>query len=141
MERETKVNYLPDGFFPGRCPCCDMVIPIPCESAKVFCCYCGSSFLSKAAIRLYSCKDRTEFSLDHQRGLEKADKGQELAKNSSDAYAQRFLTIRQMSKATGISEYLIRRLVKQGKLPAFYSGNKALLNYTKVCEILGVMSD
>ena len=63
------------------------------------------------------------------------------ASSAQAPYAQRFLSIRQMSKATGISEYLIRRLVKQGKLPAFYSGNKALLNYTKVCEILGVMSD
>ncbi|MCF0238474.1 MAG: hypothetical protein HUK24_07720, partial [Sphaerochaetaceae bacterium] len=38
---------------------------------------------------------------------------------------------------TGIlSEHSIRRLLKEKKLPVIYVGNKALINYTKLCEML-----
>ena len=46
------------------------------------------------------------------------------------------MTVRQMA-ATGIlPENAIRSLLKQGKLPAIYSGKKALINFELVCEML-----
>jgi hypothetical protein len=40
---------------------------------------------------------------------------------------ERFLTIRQFSELGLLSEYAIRQLVKQKKIPAIYRGKKALL--------------
>ena len=41
----------------------------------------------------------------------------------------RFLTIRQTAQAGPLSEYALRLLEKQGKLPCIYSGRKCLINY------------
>lgn len=39
-----------------------------------------------------------------------------------------FQTIRQVAKLFNLSEYLIHRLVKTGRAPGFYSGNRFYLN-------------
>ena len=46
------------------------------------------------------------------------------------------MTIREIAKETGISEYGIRRMVKEGKIPSVNVGSKFLINYSKVCELL-----
>lgn len=48
----------------------------------------------------------------------------------------KFMTIRQVA-ATGIlSEYCLRNMVKEGKIPAIYSGKKALINFNALCKQL-----
>lgn len=48
----------------------------------------------------------------------------------------KMMTVRQVA-ATGIlPETAIRRLLKQGKIPAVYSGTKAFINFDKLCEML-----
>lgn len=39
-----------------------------------------------------------------------------------------FQTIRQVAKLFNLPEHLIRRLVKTGRAPGFYSGNRFYLN-------------
>lgn len=46
------------------------------------------------------------------------------------------MTIRQAA-ATGIlPEAALRRLVKDGTIPAIYSGTKAFINFDRLCEML-----
>ena len=48
----------------------------------------------------------------------------------------RMMTIRQAA-ATGIlPEAALRRLVKDGTIPAIYSGTKAFINFDRLCEML-----
>lgn len=47
-----------------------------------------------------------------------------------------YLTIREVAKTGLLSEYAIRLLLKQGKIPAIYIGNKALINYPLLIEQL-----
>ena len=128
------------GFFFGYCPCCETVIPVPSGTKDTYCCYCGSRFRSAASIRLHGLRE-TEMVL----GSAKADyrppasEGQNTKKEKAEYAAPMMMTVRQLSKATGISEYALRRLLKQGKLPVFYAGSKALINYAKVLEILDTL--
>ena len=60
--------------------------------------------------------------------------------NASSTYNEpripRMMTIRQIA-ATGIlPEAALRRLVKDGTIPALYSGSKALINFDNLCEML-----
>ena len=60
--------------------------------------------------------------------------------NASPNYTEpripRMMTIRQIA-ATGIlPEAALRRLVKDGTIPALYSGSKALINFDNLCEML-----
>ena len=50
--------------------------------------------------------------------------------------AQPFQSIRQTKKTTGLSEYYLRKLVKEGKAPGVYSGNKFLVNVPALLEQL-----
>ena len=43
---------------------------------------------------------------------------------------------RLMQEGYRVSECALRRWVKEGKLPAIHTGNKALISYNKVLEIL-----
>ena len=43
---------------------------------------------------------------------------------------------RLMQEGYRVSECSLRRWVKEGKLPAIHTGNKALISYNKVLEIL-----
>ena len=49
------------------------------------------------------------------------------------------LTIRQVAKTGILSEHALRIMLKAGKLPAIYVGNKALINYDKLCEQLSAL--
>ncbi len=125
-------------FFFGKCPCCDKIISIPSGTTKTFCCYCGSQFLSSAAITLYGSKEKAVLSSNYKAEMKPAPVKEPVIKvdRPDPSAVPKMMTVSQLCKATGISQYAIRRLLKQGKLPAIYSGNKALINYTKVCEIL-----
>ena len=46
------------------------------------------------------------------------------------------MTIREIAKTGLLSEHALRLLLKEGKLPVIYVGNKALINYDKLCEQL-----
>lgn len=48
-----------------------------------------------------------------------------------------FASIRQTPKLIpGVSEYYLRMLEKQGKLPGFRAGNRKMVNLGKLCELL-----
>lgn len=46
------------------------------------------------------------------------------------------MTIRQIAKTGLLSEHALRKMLKEGKLPAIYIGKKALINYDKLVEQL-----
>lgn len=46
------------------------------------------------------------------------------------------LTDREIARTGLLSEHALRIMLKEGKLPAIYVGNKALINYDKLCEKL-----
>ena len=46
------------------------------------------------------------------------------------------MTIREIAKTGLLPEAALRRLLKQGKLPAAFIGKKALINYEKLCNDL-----
>ena len=48
----------------------------------------------------------------------------------------KFMTIKEIAKTGILPEHAIRQLVKAGQLPAIYSGKKALINFTTLCEHL-----
>lgn len=48
----------------------------------------------------------------------------------------RFLTIRQAAAEGPLSEYHLRRLCKQGRLPGLYSGPRFLIDYDRLLEQL-----
>lgn len=51
-------------------------------------------------------------------------------------FVEKFLTIRKVA-ATGIlSENFLRQLVAQGKCPGIRSGNRFLVNFPALCELL-----
>ena len=55
---------------------------------------------------------------------------------STTSTVPRMLTIRQTA-ATGIlPEHAIRQMVKAGTAPCIFVGNKALVNYTKLVQML-----
>ena len=48
----------------------------------------------------------------------------------------KMMTVREVAKTGVLSEYALRQMLKQGKLPAIYSGSKALINYDLLCNML-----
>lgn len=50
------------------------------------------------------------------------------------------LTIRQIARTGLLSEYALRKLLRENKLPVIYIGNRTLINYTKLCEQLNADS-
>lgn len=46
------------------------------------------------------------------------------------------MTIRQVAKTGLLPENALRVMLKQGKLPAVFSGRKALINFDLLCEQL-----
>ena len=130
------------GFFYGYCPCCDKVIPVPSGTTNTYCCFCGSRFLSAAAFRLYGLKETAVVLSNSKADFRSAfTSTPESQKGHPPASATKpvMMTVRELSRATGVSEYTLRRLLKQGKLPALYAGSKALINYNKVLEILDTL--
>ncbi len=51
---------------------------------------------------------------------------------------KKFPSIREAAKRGPLSEYCLRLMEKQGKLPGVYSGRKFLVNYDKLLEQLDV---
>lgn len=49
------------------------------------------------------------------------------------------MTVREIAKTGLLSEHALRIMLKAGKLPAIYIGNKALINYDKLCEQLSAL--
>lgn len=50
--------------------------------------------------------------------------------------APRMMTIREVASTGVLSEHALRQLLKEDRLPAIFVGNKALINYDKLCEDL-----
>mgnify|MGYP004531536765 CR=1 FL=1 len=48
----------------------------------------------------------------------------------------RFMTIREIAQTGLLSEYCLRRMEKQKRLPCVYSGKRCLINYTALIEQL-----
>lgn len=44
----------------------------------------------------------------------------------------KMMTIREIAKTGLLSKHALRLLLKEGKLPAIYVGNKALINYDRL---------
>ena len=55
---------------------------------------------------------------------------------ASEVRQPRMLTIRETAKTGILPETALRRLVKQGKIPGVYSGNKFIVNYDRLCAWL-----
>ncbi|MBQ1678384.1 MAG: excisionase family DNA-binding protein [Oscillospiraceae bacterium] len=129
------------GFFYGYCPCCDKVISVPSGTDNTYCCFCGSRFLSAAAFRLYGLKETAVVLSNGKADFRSASASTpDSQKGQPSAFTKPvMMTVRELSRATGVSEYTLRRLLKQGKLPALYAGSKALINYNKVLEILDTL--
>lgn len=54
--------------------------------------------------------------------------------------APSFLTLRQAAKRGPLSEHRLRLMVAQGMLPGFYAGNRFLVNYPRMLEMLDKLS-
>ena len=48
----------------------------------------------------------------------------------------KMMTVRQVAATGLLPESAIRRLLRENKLPAVYSGKKAYINFDKFCEYL-----
>ena len=53
-----------------------------------------------------------------------------------DEHAPRMVTIKELSELTGLSQYCIRGLCKQGKIKYLKSGTKTLINYQRFLEYM-----
>lgn len=51
----------------------------------------------------------------------------------------RMMTVRQVARTGLLSEHALRLMLKAEKLPAIFVGNKALINYDKLCEQLSTL--
>ena len=47
-----------------------------------------------------------------------------------------FLSQKRAAQTTGISETFLRRLVKHGKIPGFYTGNRFIVNVPMLIELM-----
>ncbi len=52
----------------------------------------------------------------------------------------KMLTVRETARTGILPEHALRLLLKAGKLPAIYVGNKALINFNKLCEQLSELN-
>lgn len=48
----------------------------------------------------------------------------------------KMMTVREIAATGVLTETAIRRLLREGKLPAIYSGKKAFINFDLMCEML-----
>lgn len=61
--------------------------------------------------------------------------------NAIDATRPMFLSIKEVVKVTGLSEYYLRQNIKAGKVPYIKSGNKILINMPRLSATLDDMTD
>jgi len=64
----------------------------------------------------------------------------EMPAGEQDSQRPRFMSIRETSRTGLLPEALLRRMVKQGKVPGVYSGKRFLVNYDRLCDCLNDMS-
>ena len=125
----SKFNY-------GRCPLCDEIIAVPIGADKVYCCYCGGGFLAKAATAFYDSQKNARYGSVTYTQIKKPHETMQSNPPAQEHIAPRMMTIREIAKTTGISEHGIRRMVKEGKIPAIQVGTKNLINISKVYELM-----
>ncbi len=133
------MDNLPAKFNYGRCPSCDRIIPVPSGVNKIHCCYCGESFLARAAITYYGYQKPIQIITSvpvpaKSPPIEPEPKPQRQAQ--PDLTVPKMMSIKEVAKATGISESSIRLMVREGKLPSIRMGTKYLLNCSKVCDLI-----
>lgn len=51
----------------------------------------------------------------------------------------RFMTIRAVAQTKILPERCLRRMAKEGKLPAIKTGNKTLINFDRLIEMLNTL--
>ena len=51
----------------------------------------------------------------------------------------RMMTVRQVARTGLLPEHALRLMLKAGKLPAIFVGNKVLINYDRLCEQLSTL--
>ena len=51
----------------------------------------------------------------------------------------KMMTVREIARTGLMSEHALRLMLKAGKLPAIFIGNKALINYDKLCDDLSAI--
>lgn len=54
---------------------------------------------------------------------------------------KKFLSINEVCQESGLSQRLVRQMVKDNKLPFIKSGTKVLINYPLASEIFDEMSE
>lgn len=60
----------------------------------------------------------------------------------NDETQPKMMTVREIARTGLLSEYALRTMLKEGKLPAIYVGTKALINYDRLCDALsGLTAD
>ncbi len=134
------MDSLPTKFHYGRCTACDRIIAIPAGTNKVHCCYCGESFLARAALVFYGYQKVVSFSaytpIQAKEPEEPRQEKQTQAKSQTSPAPPKMMTVRELAKATGFSQYGIRCMIKEGKIPYVKAGVKYLLNYSKICDLM-----
>ena len=53
----------------------------------------------------------------------------------------RMMTIRQVAQQGVLSEYTLRLLEKQNRLPCIYTGRRCLVNYNRLVELLNTLDE
>ena len=56
--------------------------------------------------------------------------------STKDIYIPRMMTIRQIAQTGVLPENALRVMVRNGNIPAVYSGNKAFVNFDNLCKYL-----
>ena len=57
-----------------------------------------------------------------------------------NATIPRMMTVREIARTGVLPENAIRTMLKNKTIPAVYSGNKALINFDKLCDYLNSLS-
>lgn len=52
---------------------------------------------------------------------------------------KKFLSINEVCKESGLSQHLVRRMVKNGQIPHIKSGSKVLINYDLASQVFDDM--
>lgn len=57
-----------------------------------------------------------------------------------EVQGKRFLTVREVAATGVLSEHHLRLMIKEGKVPGIYTGNRFMVNYPLLLEQLDAMS-
>lgn len=123
-------------FTYGRCPLCGEIIAIQIDSDIVHYSYCGGGFLAKAATAFYDSQKNVHYGAGMNTQIKKPCEPTQNKPPVPERTAPRMMTIREVAETTGLSQYGIRRMIKEGKTPAIQVGAKNLINISKVYELM-----